>query len=230
MPKIVTSIILSIVLLYGCVTAVDSTYSSTSSEIKVIADSHVAEAKPITVTLYALDGRELEISVEEKEIYLNLGWYEKPVQIIYDCKNNEEIVYCEDVNNLISTGNYFLEKRELVNQEDVLLLAKVIYAEATENPNLRVMDRQYVGAVVMNRLRSGYYGNTLKSVIYAPRQYACIYGSKFNSQPPQECLDIAYQLLSGETFGVPSNVFYQAQFRQGSGTWKQVGVHYYCYR
>lgn len=217
MPKIVTSIILSIVLLYGCVNAVDSTSSMPVN----------ASIKPDMITLHALDGRELEISIEEKEIYLDLGWYERPVQIIYDCNNNEEIVYSDDVEYLIGTGKYFLEKRNL---EDIILLAKVIYAEATENPNLRILDRRYVGAVVMNRLRSGYYGNSLKNVVYAPKQYACINSKKFNSYPPQECLDIAQQLLSGETFGVPSNIFFQAQFPQGSGTWKKVGVHYYCYR
>ena len=227
MPKIVTSIILSIVLLYGCINAVDST---TSSSISNKIEVQVCASQPEQIVLYALDGRELEISIEEKEIYLNLGWYEKPVQIIYDCNNNEKIVFCKEVEYLINSGNYFLEKRILVNKEDQILLAKVIYAEATENPNLRIQDRQYVGAVIMNRLNSGYYGSTLRDVIYAPRQYACIYSQKFKSNPPQECLDIAYQLLSGETFGVPSNVFYQAQFRQGSGTWKQVGVHYYCYR
>lgn len=227
MPKIVTSIILSIVLLYGCINAVDSTTSSSiSNKIEVQACAN----QPEQIVLYALDGRELEISIEEKEIYLNLGWYEKPVQIIYDCNNNEKIVFCKEVEYLINSGNYFLEKRILVNKEDQILLAKVIYAEATENPNLRIQDRQYVGAVIMNRLNSGYYGSTLRDVIYAPRQYACIYSQKFKSNPPQECLDIAYQLLSGETFGVPSNVFFQAQFPQGKGTWKKVGVHYYCYR
>ena len=227
MPKIVTSIILSIVLLYGCINAVDST---TSSSISNKIEVQVCANQPEQIVLYALDGRELEISIEEKEIYLNLGWYEKPVQIIYDCNNNEKIVFCEEVKCLIDSGNYFLEKRILVNKEDQILLAKVIYAEATENPSLRIQDRQYVGAVIMNRLNSGYYGSTLRDVIYAPRQYACIYSQKFKSNPPQECLDIAYQLLSGETFGVPSNVFFQAQFPQGKGTWKKVGVHYYCYR
>lgn len=213
MPKIVTSIILSIVLLYGCLQAVNSDYFSSMNKVEY-------------VTLYALDGRELNISLEEKEIYLQLGWYEKPVQIIYDCYNTEYVVYKEGIELLLDSGNYFLNKQNL---EDVKLLAKVIYAEATENPNLRVQDRQYVGAVVMNRLRSGYYGSTLKDVIYAPSQYACIYSKKFNSNPPYECLNIAYQLLSGQTFEVPSNIIYQAQFPQGKGVWKKVGVHYYCY-
>ena len=174
MPKIVTSIILSIVLLYGCILTVDGTSSS-------IFDKAITEEK---IVLYSLDGQELEISMEEKEIYLNLGWYEKPVQIIYDCNNNQEIVFCDDVKFLISTGNYFLEKR-IVNKEEQILLAKVIYAEATENQSLRIQDRRYVGAVVMNRLRSGYYGSTLKSVVYAPGQYGCIYNKKFKSNPPQ---------------------------------------------
>ena len=82
----------------------------------------------------------------------------------------------------------------------------------------------------MNRLRSGCYGNQLSSVVYARNQYACIYNYKFKQTPPQECIEIAKYLLNGETYGVPSNVIYQAQFRQGSGLWKKVGVHYYCYR
>lgn len=211
MPKIVTSIILSIVLLYGCIQAVDSNYSSTFE----------------CVTLHAPDGRELNVSVEEKETYLKLGWYESPVQYIYDCYNTEYIVYSNNINELLNTGEYFLEKQ---NYEDVILLAKVIYAEATESPSLRILDRRYVGAVVMNRLRSGYYGKTLKEVIYADNQYACITSKKFKSQPPYECINIAYNLLSGETFEVPNNIFYQAQFKQGSGLWEKIGVHYYCYR
>lgn len=214
MPKIVTSIILSIVLLYGCIQAVDSDYSSTFDKVE-------------SVTLYALDGRELKVSVEEKETYLGLNWYEKPVQTIYDYYGNEYIVYSDSVNELLMTEKYFLKKQ---NFNDVLLLAKVIYAEATENPHLRIQDRRYVGAVVMNRLRSGYYGSSLSDVIYAPGQYGCITSLKFKAYPPEECLIIAYQLLSGQTFEVPNNVFYQAQFPQGTGIWNKIGNHYYCYK
>ena len=112
MPKIVTSIILSIVLLYGCINAVDST---TSSSISNKIEVQVCASQPEQIVLYALDGRELEISIEEKEIYLNLGWYEKPFKIIYDCNNNEKIVFCKEVEYIINSGNYFLEKRILVN-------------------------------------------------------------------------------------------------------------------
>ena len=115
-----------------------------------------------------------------------------------------------------------------MNTNDVNLLARLIYAEAAAN---NILDKQYVGAVVMNRLRSGLWGNTLKSVIYAKGQYACTWqGKKFNSTPPEDCISIAQALLQGETYGVPKNVIFQAQFKQGSGVWKKVGSHYYCYK
>ena len=123
---------------------------------------------------------------------------------------------------------FYLEPRE-VNYNDMVLIAKVIYAEATQNPNLRLTDRRYVGAVIMNRVRHPKFPNTVSGVIYAKGQYACVGNRWFNQNPPQECLDIAKQVLLGETFGVPSNVVFQAQFTQGRGVWKKVGVHYYCY-
>ena len=181
------------------------------------------------VTMYAADGRTIPILKSEVEAYLKVGWYLEPVTYLWFVDESRYVVKVAEVEYLLSTGNWFLEK-PMVNQEDMLLLARVIHAEATENPNLRTIDRQYVGSVVMNRLKSGYWGDKLANVVYARGQYACVGNKKFNSYPPQECLDIAKQLLLGISFGVPENVIYQAQFRQGSGVWKVIGVHYYCYR
>lgn len=224
MPKIKLSFIIAlIVLIIGCVV-----YNSIDVVYNV---SPVAKAAAIeeTKVLYAPDGKTIEVKESEVDAYLNIGWYDAPVQYIYDIDGNVEIIYVRDVQGYVSSRQWFEIKPEY-NQNDVILLAKIIYAEATENPQLRVLDRQYVGAVVMNRLRSGHYGNKLSSVVYAPGQYAGVGTPKFSKYPPEECITIAKYLLNGETYGVPSNVFYQAQFRQGSGVWKQVGVHYYCYR
>lgn len=204
--------------------------------------------------IYSLDNREIIIYQSEFEEYNQLGWYSKPVIKIYSI-NKEAIIYQDELETYKKLGWSTepikikikeppkIQEESSVPQpseqmappssapvsnspsEDAILLAKVIYAEAAAN----ITDRQYVGAVVMNRVRSPHFSNTIRGVIYAPNQYSCVGGKAFNQTPPQECIDIATQLLNGETFGVPSNVVFQAQFRQGSGVWKQVGVHYYCY-
>lgn len=224
MPKIKLSFIIAlIVLIIGCV--VYNSIDVVHNFAPVVYAANVEETK----VLYAPDGRTRDTKVSEVDDYLKVGWYAEPVQYLYDINGYAKVVYKKDVQNLINSKKWFLTK-PMLNKDDIILLAKVIYAEATENPDLRVLDRQYVGAVVMNRLRSGHYGNKLSAVVYAPNQYSCIYLSKFKRFPPDECILIAKYLLNGETYGVPSNVFYQAQFRQGSGVWKQVGAHYYCYR
>ena len=208
--------------------------------------------------LYSLDGRETTVLKSQVNQYLSLGWYRKPVMEIYNIKKEKLIIYKDEFNSYYETGwrehpvmyVYNLNQEKIViyqsefqkykalgwydkpveiNMEDAILLARVIHAEATQNPNLRVLDRQYVGAVVMNRVRHSGFPNTVRGVIYAPKQYACVGNYWFNQYPPQECIDIAKQLLAGETFGVPANVVFQAQFTQGKGIWKRVGVHYYCY-
>ena len=222
-----------------------------------IVSGETNEAEVPMKTLYALDGREITIPEAEVDAYTKVGWYLKPAMLVYSLKQEQISIYKEQFEEYHKVGWYSepvcklfnpaggseivaeskLEEYKQrgfkeplpVNENDVVLLARVIHAEATQQPNLRVMDRQYVGAVVMNRVRHPQFPNTLQGVIYARNQYACVGNYWFNQYPPQECLDIARQLLEGETFGVPSNVVFQAQFRQGKGLWKQVGVHYYCY-
>ena len=207
-------------------------YLCNSIDVKLFEEKAKAEEmvyEEEKVEMYAPDGRTLMIAKSYIEDYQNVGWYLEPVTYLWTLDGEKYPILKKDVNYHLSTG-YWFDKPPVVDEADMLLLARVIYAEATENPSLRVQDRQYVGSVVMNRLRSGYWGSKLSNVVYARGQYACVGNYKFNCYPPKECLDIAKQLLLGVSFGVPSNVIYQAQFRQGSGLWKKVGVHYYCYR
>ena len=224
MPKKVhfITIALTIILVMCCILC-NSISAKSETEIKA------EEIKQTTI--YAADGRVAEIPENELQDYLRVGWYHEPVIYVYNIAGEKHPIYKKHLDYYLSTGEWFLEYPK-VNEADVLLLAKVIYAEATEQPNLRELDRKYVGSVVINRLKDGYWGNSLSKVIYAPGQYACAnpYNRKFNSYPPEECIKIAKQLLLGVSFGMPENVIFQAQFTQGSGIWKKVGVHYYCYK
>lgn len=84
-----------------------------------------------------------------------------------------------------------------------------------------------VGTVVLNRVASKNYPNTIHGVIHQPGQYA-VASYYMSVEPTGRCYRIAYDLLSNGSEW-PSNIIYQAQFTQGSGIYKSVNGEYFCY-
>lgn len=77
---------------------------------------------------------------------------------------------------------------------DVYLLARLIYAEAAGEP---YMGKVAVGAVVLNRVRSGMFPNTIAGVIYEPWQFSCVGNWMFNSAPDRDSLNAAIDAMNG---------------------------------
>lgn len=184
------------------------------------------------VLLYALNKQEY-FNESEVEDQLTVGWFKEPVTTLHSLDYRTEVVPLSKVEEQLSVGWYKtkaevdqINNKKKVKHDEKVLLAKVIYAEASDN---NIEDRRAVGVVVVNRVASSTYPNSLHAVVYQKGQYSCIKSSKFKKNPPQECLDIAEAILSGERYGIPSNVIFQSQGKQGLGVWKKIGVHYYCY-
>lgn len=112
-------------------------------------------------------------------------------------------------------------------QEDVNLLAEVIYHENwhTDKDHLAAY---YTGAVVMNRVKSKDWPNTIEGVLYQHGQYSTT-TLFYTIQLPDECYEMAERILRDGTDDVPENIVFQAMRRQGSGLWKKVGTDYFCY-
>ena len=136
----------------------------------------------------------------------------------------KEIAKQRERQTKIATSRSRNYSRETWNDEE--LLARIIFAEAGGSTE---EDMLLVGNVVLNRVASNRFPNTIKEVIYAPGQYAPTWNGAIHKTPSQEAGDCAEKLLNGERF-CPENVVFQAQFKQGSGVWKQVNSHYYCYQ
>ena len=113
------------------------------------------------------------------------------------------------------------------SREDVELLAEVIYHENwhTDPEHLAAY---YTGAVVMNRVHSDDWPDTIKGVVYQKGQYA-VTKKLFTVELPAEVYEMAEKILKNGTPDVPENIIFQATFRQGSGTWKKVNTDYFCY-
>ena len=121
-----------------------------------------------------------------------------------------------------------------VSWDELYLLAKIIYAEAG---SYWLSDdwKMCVGEVVLNRVASPEFPNTMPEVIYQPGQYYGRQSRYFEDlRPDTRAVLAAMRLIEGErVLNCPSVVF-QANLRQGSGTHtalydKALGWTYFCY-
>ena len=113
---------------------------------------------------------------------------------------------------------------ETVDAAEVDLLARVIYCESN---TLEEEAQIYTGSVVLNRVNSDKFPNTLEEVIYQKGQYACT-GKLYSITPTERQYEIAEDLLKSGS-RIPETVVFQSEFRQGSGVWKIIENTFYCY-
>ena len=115
--------------------------------------------------------------------------------------------------------------------DDLYLLAKLICSEA--GSDLLSDDfRMCVGEVVLNRVASPEYPNTLREVVYQRGQYSTVSTAGFvNLVPSESCVDLALRLLQGERKMVESVVF-QSNTIQGevftTYSDRKLGTTYFC--
>ena len=103
---------------------------------------------------------------------------------------------------------------EKISFDDLYLLSKLICAEAGSDW-LSDDFRLCVGEVVLNRVASPEFPDTIYEVVYQKGQYASAATAAFYSLvPSQACVDVALRLLQGERMMAPSVVF-QSDHEQG---------------
>jgi len=123
---------------------------------------------------------------------------------------------------------------ESVDFEELLLLSKIIYAEA----GCAWLDMRWkmaVGEVVLNRMASPEFPDTMREVLEQPGQYYGKNSRYFDGlRPTAESVEAARRLLEGErVLGEPAVVF-QSNYRLGSGVFlelrdRALGSTYLCW-
>ena len=120
---------------------------------------------------------------------------------------------------------------EKIHFDDLLLLSRVLDAMAGSDW-LTDDFRMCVGEVVLNRVASPEFPDTLYDVVYQRGQYTVVNTARFSTiVPRRECVDCALRLLLGERHMVPA-VVYQADYLQGELFTmfpdRQLGSTYFC--
>ena len=163
----------------------------------VVASGTTAEGKTLSVAARPGDcylvanGRYLYVANEVRTIN---GLAMAPVVVMaeifngtafWDTKGNCHVVLGE---GLLTSGS------EYYNSEMVDLLARLIYAEAGNQP---MKGKIAVGNVIFNRVKDSRFPSTLYEVIYARNQFSVVNTGAINRTPSQEAVIAAKLSIEG---------------------------------
>lgn len=126
---------------------------------------------------------------------------------------------------LIESGDNFY------SEEDVYWLSRIIYAESGNQPLTGMLG---VGDVVMNRVASAAFPNTVKEVIFDSRygvQFSPVETGSIYSEPSEECVIAAkiclegYDIVGGALYFVNPDIGVSSWFRQTRTFVTSIGDH-----
>ena len=139
----------------------------------------------------------------------NWGYYTGSIDGIYGSKTVEAVKYFQRVNGLSVDGivgsktaaalGITLSSNSSSNSgnystSDLYLLAKVVYAEARGEP---YEGKVAVAAVVLNRVRSANFPNTISGVVYQPYAFTAVSDGQINLTPDSEAMRAAQDAMNG---------------------------------
>lgn len=129
------------------------------------------------------------------------------------------------------------EYLEEITTRDIIDLSFVAYREVGGGNQENVQAQAFV---ILNRVKSQCFGDSIRSVITKKGQYSCknrvlerkLKNDRYTEEEDLEkCFRQILLVLAGEVIEeVPENVVYAAAFKQGSGVWKIIDGTYYCYQ
>lgn len=142
--------------------------------------------------------------------------------LILPVRNDSIAARAGNVQTLVTLGSL---------SDEILLLAKIIYAEARGEP---FEGQVAVGAVVLNRVRDPRFPNTITEVIYQKGQFIPVSDGTINLTPNQTAIRAAKTALSGVDPSGGALFFYNPKI--ATTTWwfenrpvtRVIGNHVFC--
>lgn len=111
-------------------------------------------------------------------------------------------------------------EKQKVSDSELMLLAKIVHAESRGESDT---GQQAVANVVLNRVASSKFPNTISAVIYQKGQFTPASKGSFSSiQPNQRCIENARAVLNGKRI-LPADVLYFSCGSKGRTVYKKIG-------
>ncbi|MBQ8749498.1 MAG: spore cortex-lytic enzyme [Clostridia bacterium] len=132
------------------------------------------------------------------------GYFDGPITGYYGPLTTEAVKYFQRVNGIEQTGTVgpitaralgmTLSSSGTTASSDLYLLAKCIYAEARGES---YVGQVAVGAVILNRVKSPSFPNTISGVIYQPWAFTAVHDGQINLEPNATAYQAARDALNG---------------------------------
>ena len=218
--KVITSILLVVVLtVFSVILFTINTTNPTDSTV-------------FTATLTTAQTRKVQARLQY------LGYFNTDVTGYYGPITRRAVANYQRDNGRTPTGEadgwvlrmLGVETTSTQTNSDVYLLAKCVYAEARGEP---YTGQVAVASVVLNRVKSSQFPNTIAGVIYQPWAFTAVNDGQINLEPNQTAINAARDAINGwdPTYGC---VFY---FNPKTATSKwiwsrpqviKIGQHIFC--
>lgn len=218
--KVITSILLVVVLtVFSIILFTINTTNPTDSTV-------------FTATLTTAQTRKVQARLQY------LGYFNTDVTGYYGPITRRAVANYQRDNGRTPTGEadgwvlrmLGVETTSTQTNSDVYLLAKCVYAEARGEP---YTGQVAVASVVLNRVKSSQFPNTIAGVIYQPWAFTAVNDGQINLEPNQTAINAARDAINGwdPTYGC---VFY---FNPKTATSKwiwsrpqviKIGQHIFC--
>lgn len=174
---------------------------------------------------------EQQLAVEEESV----EYVETPSEELFEeVYSGEELVEEPKLEDVVDDIIIIEETTETSTEAETLPytdedLQYMIMVLTGECQNRSFEEQLEFGSVVLNRKNHPDYPNTIKDVCLQKGQYACFRDGNAYRTPTEDSINAAVWLL---TYGSvsPSNVVYQAYFKQGKGVYKRIGKDIFCYK
>ena len=132
--------------------------------------------------------------------------------------------------NLSASGSTSASSTAAIVSSDHRLLSKLVYAEARGEPYKGMVA---VAAVVLNRVRSSSFPNTISGVIYQKGAFSCVSNGSINNTPNNQSIRAALDALNG--WDPTGGCLYYYNPRLTDDTWIRtrtvqtvIGNHYFA--
>ncbi len=134
-----------------------------------------------------------------------LGYYSGSVDGVYGQGTRSAVIAFQKQNGLVADGivgaktakalGISLNTQQIAqSSSDLYLLAKTVYAEARGEP---YEGQVAVAAVVLNRVESPDFPNTIAEVIYQPWAFTAVHDGQINLEPNQTAYNAARDAMNG---------------------------------
>lgn len=172
------------------------------------------------------------------------GYYNGNVDGIYGSQTLEAVKYFQRKNGLTVDGiagpatlkamgifnSSNSSSSSSSNSSDVNLLARIIYGEARGEP---YAGQVAVGAVVLNRVKSSYFPNTISGVIYQSGAFDAVRDGQINLSPDSTAKKAAQDALNGWDPSYGAIYYFNPSTATNKWIWSRpmtvtIGRHRFC--